>query len=129
MMIKVGVKVLHSLSDECYSFRSALLADSTDDSLLHLLWRYKGRLDTYAVNCLWSLLNLICQDDCVADYFASLPGPTYCLARYTDWFLPYLEKQLIDARKGYAGTFSSQKEEIVVKCMSLYEKYDQYLKK
>jgi hypothetical protein len=69
------------------------------------------------------------QDDNVAGYFASLPGPTYCLARYTDWFLPYLEKQLIDARKGYAGSFSTNKEEIVVKCLSLYEKYASYLSK
>jgi hypothetical protein len=36
---------------------------------------------------------------------------------------------LIDARKGYAGSFSTQKEEIVVKCLSLYEKYDAFLKK
>ena len=129
MSVKVGVKVLHSLSDECYTFRSSLIQDTTDDALLHLLWRYKGRMDTYTCNCLYSLLNLMSQDDNVAGYFASLPGPTYCLSRYTDWFLPYLDKQLIDARKGYAGSFSTNKEEIVVKCLSLYEKYAAFLKK
>ena len=86
MMIKVGVKVLHSLSDECFAFKSSIIYDSTDDSLLHLLWRYKGRIDTYTVNCLYSLLHLIAQDENVAEYFANLPGPTYCLSRYTDWF-------------------------------------------
>jgi hypothetical protein len=86
MMIKVGVKVLHSLSDEVYAFKSSLIQDTTDDALLHLLWRYKGRMDTYTVNCLYSLLSLIAQDDNVAEYFAHLPGPTYCLSRYTDWF-------------------------------------------
>jgi hypothetical protein len=36
---------------------------------------------------------------------------------------------LAEARKGYAGAFSTEKEEIVVKCLSLYEKYTTYLKK
>lgn len=86
-------------------------------------------METYTVNCLESLLGLIDLDDNVAAFFSELPGPTYCFARYTDWFKPYLEKQLIDARKGYSGSLSAQKEEIIVKCISLYDKYELYLKK
>lgn len=104
VLTKVGVKVLHSLSDECIAFKSSLIQDTVDDALLHLLWRYKGRMDTYTVNCLLNLLALIAQDEVIAQYFSELPGPTYCLARYTDWFKPYLEKQLSDARKGYNGS-------------------------
>ena len=92
VLTKIGVSQLHSLSDEAYSFKSALIQDSIDDSLLHLLWRYKGRMDTYTVNCLYGLLNLISLDDYVAEFFSKLPSPTYCYARYTDWFMPYLEK-------------------------------------
>ena len=84
-------------------------------------------MDTYTVNCVHSLLNLIVQDETIAEYFADLPGPTYCLARYTDWFKPYLEKQLSDAKKGYSGTYSITKEETVVKCLSLYDKYEAYV--
>lgn len=36
---------------------------------------------------------------------------------------------MIDARKGYAGTFSAQKEELVVKALSLYEKYEEFLER
>jgi hypothetical protein len=129
ILTKVGVKILHSLSDEAYSYKSALIQDTIDDSLLHLLWRYRGRMDTYTVNCLYGLLNLISMDDIVAEFFAKLPSPTYCYARYTDWIMPYLEKQLVDAKKGFAGSYSSQKEEIVVKCMSLFEKYAAYIKR
>lgn len=64
-------------------------------------------MDTYTVNCLLGLLNLISLDDYVAEFFSKLPSPTYCYARYTDWFMPYLEKQLVDAKKGYSGTYSS----------------------
>ena len=112
------------MNDEAYGFKSALLHDSTDDALLHLLWRYKGRMDTYTVSCLFSLVNLIAADEVVAEYFAELPGPTYCLARYTDWIKPYLYEQLADARKGYAGSLSASKEEVVVKTLSLYDKYE-----
>ncbi len=84
-------------------------------------------MDTYTVNCLYGLLNLISLDDYVAEFFSKLPSPTYCYARYTDWFMPYLEKQLQDAKKGYSGSQSGERQEIVVKCISLYEKYDCYL--
>lgn len=40
------------MTDEAYGFKSCLIADPNDDSLLHLLWRYKGRMDVYTVNCL-----------------------------------------------------------------------------
>lgn len=120
--------MLQSATDEVYTFRSALIYDSVDDALLHLLWRYKGRMDAYTVNCLHSLLNLIAQDDKVAAYFSEVPGPTYSYARYTDWIKPYLNEQLVDARKGYAGSFSAQKEEIVIKALSLYDKYEEFLK-
>ena len=86
-------------------------------------------MDTYTVSCLYSLVNLLAEDDNIAEYFSELPGPSYCLARYTDWIKPYLYEQLIDAKKGYSGNLSSTKEEVVVKTLSLYEKYEKYLAK
>ena len=80
------------MNDEAYQYRSSLLYDSIDDALLHLLWRYKGRMDAYTVNCLFSLLNLIAVDETIADYFSEIPGPSYCLARYTDWIKGYLNE-------------------------------------
>lgn len=107
VLTKIGVSALHSMSDEAYQYKSALIQDSIDDSLLHLLWRYKGRMDAYTVNCLLGLLNLISLDDYVAEFFSKLPSPTYCYARYTDWFMPYLEKQLVEAKKGFSGSYST----------------------
>jgi hypothetical protein len=61
----------------------------------------------------------------VAEYFSNLPGPTYCFARFTDWFRPFLDKQIGEASKGYSG--SAHKQEVAVKCISLYDKYQAYL--
>ncbi|CDW89068.1 ubiquitin carboxyl-terminal hydrolase family protein [Stylonychia lemnae] len=126
---RLGVKVLFSQNDEVFTYKSYLATQENIDSLLHLLWRYKGRMDSYTVSCLLSLLNIIASDDFVAEYFSNIPGPTYQYARYTDWIKPYLNEQLVDARKGYAGSFSAQKEESAVSALSLYEKYEKYLEK
>lgn len=48
-----------------------------DNSLLHLLWRYQGRMDTYTVNCLEDLAIIIGGDNDVKQFFAELPGMTY----------------------------------------------------
>jgi hypothetical protein len=47
-------------------------------------------MDTYTVSCLFSLVGLIASDEKIAEYFSELPGPSYALARYTDWIKPYL---------------------------------------
>lgn len=33
-----------------------------DNSLLHLLWRYQGRMDRYTVDCLEDLVKTIAKD-------------------------------------------------------------------
>ena len=67
------------------------------------------------------------SDPHLCKYFAALPGPTYALARYTDWIRPYLKEQLEDARKGYNGSHSAQKEETIAKCLSMLDIYEKYL--
>ena len=76
----LGIETMHNITDEVYTYKTSLLSPEQDDSaLLNLLWRYKGRIDSYTVNCLLSLVYLLSLDDTVAEYFAtSLPGPTYC---------------------------------------------------
>lgn len=56
---RIGVKVLFSNNDEVNSYKSYLFTNDNIDSLLHLLWRYKGRMDSYTVSCLESLMNII----------------------------------------------------------------------
>lgn len=85
-------------------------------------------MDNYTVNCVYSLLMLITKDHAIATFFSELPGPTYCLARYTDWFRPYLQRQHEDdAKYGHVGGCSTQKVENVVKCLSLIELYEKFL--
>ena len=68
---KIGVQNLnHSVNEEIYTYRSTLLPAESDDALLSLLWRYKGRIDSYTVSCLQSLVNLLALDENIADHFS-----------------------------------------------------------
>lgn len=53
----------HNLKEEVIMLKSMLTYDpENDNSLLHLLWRYQGRMDTYAINCLEDLTSIMCAD-------------------------------------------------------------------
>ena len=69
------------------------------------------------------------SDDGISNWFSQIPGPTYQFARYTDWIKPYLEDQLADAKRGYAGSFSKEKEENAIMALNLHEKYQKFLNK
>lgn len=95
--VKFGLDSLaHNIKQDVYMFKSMLTYDpENDNSLLHLLWRYHGRMDVYTINCLEHLGNFLVADDSICEFFSNLPGLSYQYARYTDWIRPYLEKQMV----------------------------------
>lgn len=97
--LKLGLESsFHNIKDEIYMSKSMLTYDPmNDNSLLHLLWRYQGRMDTYVNNCLEYLGFILQGSPSVMEYFSNLPGVSYQYARYTDWIAPYLLKQYKNA--------------------------------
>lgn len=93
--------------------------------LLHLLWRYQGRMDNYTLTALEYLLTIATADDTCSEFFARLPPVTYQYARYTDWIKPYLQNQLVKANSGYS---TGVQKELVVKILSLCDTFEAYLK-
>ena len=114
-VLQYGLQVTRQKSfDDVYHILSGLDARNHDDALLNMLWRYKGRMDSFTLACLHSLCELLATDAVIAGFFSRLPAPNYCLARYTDWISPYLVEQLEEAAK-YAGTGTAAKEEKITK--------------
>lgn len=93
---RIGLDSLfHNIKGEVYSYRSMLTYDhEANNCLLHLLWRYKGRMETYTLECLSSLSDIITSSDHIMELFSVLPGVTYQFARYTDWIQPFLMTKL-----------------------------------
>ena len=106
--------------------KSMVTYDSnTNTSLLQLLWRYKEQLDyNYVLNVMADLAGIIATDSFIQEFFSELPSLTYQYARYTDWFRPYLEKQL----KNYSTSSSlSNVQSLVDKVSTLLGIYESFL--
>lgn len=91
--LRIGLDALfHNIKSEVAEYKSMLTFEPKDtDCLLHLLWRYQGRMDTYTITALEYLLTIANAEDSLSEYFAQLPPVTYQYARYTDWIRPYLQ--------------------------------------
>lgn len=125
---RFGVSIAHGVNDEVYQYMSPLDLIRGDHALLALLWRYRGKMDLYVVNCLNILLEIIVGNDFLLKYMFDLDPPTYEFARFTDWFRPYLEKELQKAHRSMSSySRSNKKEESIVKCFSFLEIYEQSL--
>ena len=76
---QIGLESLnHDIKGEVYTYKSMLTYDpDNNNSLLHLLWRYQGRMENYTMNCLECLADIITNSETVMDYFSRLPGVTY----------------------------------------------------
>lgn len=65
-LLDVGYTTLDSIQEECNTYLSPLAHNNSDDTILVLLWRYKGRMDVYTVQCLSALLSLMAESDAAA---------------------------------------------------------------
>ena len=75
------------------------------------------------------MCGLLVSDTEVANYFAGIPGYNFTSTRYTDWIRPYLEKKLTELYKlGEGLTGVKEKEESILKVLSTFEKYEEFLK-
>lgn len=125
-LAQYGADVMrNTISHEVYTICTPIDARIFDDSLLNLLWKYKGRMDSFTITCLESLGNLVLNDDLILNFFADIPAPNYNLGRYTDWILPYLTKQRDDALKYSAGSGTQEKLQTIATVNELFEAYEQ----
>lgn len=88
---KLGVYAVQNLNDEAYWFPSTLeKIDSSNESILSLLWRSRKRFENYTMFCIKELLQL---GDDIMQYVCHMPSPSYNYARYTDWMCQYVEER------------------------------------
>mmetsp|Transcript_44262 Transcript_44262/g.32251 ORF Transcript_44262/g.32251 Transcript_44262/m.32251 type:complete len:126 (+) Transcript_44262:302-679(+) len=96
---KFGLELVYKVNDEAYTYESALNFNQHEEALLAQLLKCKGRVDTFAVNCLKEMLSLMVKDDFICMYIYSQGPHSYQYARYTDWILPYLDGQKLELER------------------------------
>jgi hypothetical protein len=77
----------------------------------------------FPLTCLETLINIICSNEYIMEYFAGLPGVTYLWARYTDWIRPQCNQMIA------SQSATDDLKEQAAKIMTKFEKYEKYLAK
>jgi hypothetical protein len=125
---RFGTSVCNNIQEETYSYLSPIDLKQQHDSLLTLLWKYRGKMDFYVINCLNILLEIIVENQFLSEYVFNLDPPTYQYARFTDWFRPYLNKRIKEIKRNMQYRHSTKKQECVIKCFAYLEVYEKALK-
>lgn len=90
--LQYGIKIMDKKNfEEVYQLSTGVDARNHDDALLSLLWKYKGRMESFTLSCLQSLGELLGKDQLILEYFSSIPSLNYKEAYYSDWITPYLK--------------------------------------
>ena len=74
---KYGFESLTYVNEECSQYTSPVATGASDEPLLSQLLKCKGRLDTFCVNCLREMLDLMVQDEEIAEHIYAQGPPTY----------------------------------------------------
>lgn len=98
---------MKSNTGEVFNIYSPIDSRQHDDALLGLLWKYKGKQDSFTLTCLEFLAKML-QDPCLATFFSQIPGINYNSHRFLDWVLPYLADETVKAKK-YSGIGTEDK--------------------
>ena len=121
---KYGLELVDRISEEAHTYICPIACGLADDSLLAQLLRCKGKLDTFAINCLKEMLSLMAKDETIARFIFKSAPPTYQCARYSDWFRPYLEYQKSEVERTNAYSYFKNKHDALVKSLDYLDRFE-----
>ncbi len=117
---RFGLTITDAPNDDVTNFYSPLSFDTTNDSVLTLLWRYHNRWDTYTMRCLNCLLRLMKESEAVFDWIFNAAPATYQHSRYSDWFSAFIHNYIADFKK-YQSAYSTKREEMAQESLSIWK--------
>ena len=109
-----------SLDDLTISYESPLNPDGCT-SLLNLMVQSKRKYEALVMNCLKYLLINVNLNQIIFNYIITLPPPSYNFAKYSDWFLSFIENFISDAKRYYN---SYSKEQLGLEVLKLYKIFE-----
>lgn len=121
---KYGLEFVERSADDAHTYICPLACTLAEESLLAQLLKCKGKLDTFAINCLKEMLSLMAKDEDVARYVYSASPPTYQVARYSDWIRPYLEYQKAEVERTNSYAYFKSKHDAIVKSLDYCTRFE-----
>lgn len=74
---KYGFEHVDKIGEEANTYVSPILNGPVEDALLTQLFKCKGKMETFALNCLKEMLSLMAKDAMIAEYVYYSAPPTY----------------------------------------------------
>lgn len=105
------------INEEAFTYVSPITNAPSEDSLFSQLLKCKGKLDTFAINCLQEMLSLMAKDDDIARFVYKTAPPTYQISRYSDWIRTYLENQKHEVEKANSYAYFKNKHDAILKSL------------
>ena len=126
-----GVELVERINDEAYVYVSTLMSTSTEESLMTLLLKQRGRMDTFCVKALKDLIQLCLKDIEIARYIYRQAPPSYQYSRYSDWFKSYIETQQMELEKSSMAAYSYYQARVKAtqKAVILLSQFDEVSKR
>lgn len=109
--------------DQPFYISTGLDARQYDDAVLNLLWKYKGRLQSFSLTILEKFGEIIISDPAIYQYMAKLPSLNSMVNKYTDWIIPFLEEQTESTKKYSAGSGTEEKLTKITLIQCKFEEY------
>ena len=120
---KYGLEFVDRVNEEACTYVSPI-AGGSEESLFSQLLKCKGKLDTFAINCLQEMLSLMAKDEQIARFVYESAPPTYQSARYSDWIRPYLESQRAEVERANSYAYFKAKHEAIIKSLEYLGKFE-----
>jgi len=121
---KYGLELVDRMAEESHTYVCPIGCNLAEDSLLSQLLRCKGKLDTFAINCLKEMLSLMAKDEHIARYVYFSAPPTYQVAHYSDWIRPYIEYQKAEVERSSSMAYFKGKHEAIIKCLDYINRFE-----
>ena len=72
-----GLELVERINDDAYTYVSTLMTTTTEDALMTLLLKQRGRMDTFCIKALKDLISLCLKDIEIARYIYRQAPPSY----------------------------------------------------
>ena len=89
--MQYGAEACELVSDDYITFKTGCFKGIANGFLGQIM-QQKGRMDTQCLLMLSTLIEIMLENDEIAEYVYNLPSPTMQGARYTDFFFTYFDQ-------------------------------------
>eukprot|EP00828_Plagiopyla_frontata_P010284 TRINITY_DN1542_c0_g1_i2.p1 TRINITY_DN1542_c0_g1~~TRINITY_DN1542_c0_g1_i2.p1 ORF type:complete len:509 (+),score=86.48 TRINITY_DN1542_c0_g1_i2:1221-2747(+) len=107
---------INSIDDVIYQYKSYL--NLSVDSLIEVMTSYKSKLDFICIMAINIVIKAALQHQYIFEYICYLPPHNYQFAKFTDYLIDYLKKQISNIRRYIQSSYNKIEtaEETLVYC-------------